>query len=402
MKERIKTLNTELEKLVSDSKTLYGDMEAKSEKGTKSYDGQSSDAERLRKMADRGREIREELKTLTALTEADEHVSTPASGQKANLHAGVQVQSKTLGQQVIEADEFKSAAAEGRFKVELKGLNEGTNTAGGYLVQPDRRSGLRAAPERPITLLDVLPVIPTNSNLVEYITQGAFTNNADFVAEGALKPESDLAFGQQSAKILVIAHWIEITRQMLEDAPRIRAYVDGRLLIGLRRRLEEKVVSSSNSDFLGLLNRSGVLTRVHGTASGGLGASGDSKLDTIRFAMADLAVKFYQPDTLIINAIKAAELETLKDSTGQYLDRYDPVSQRVWRLRVVEVPLMPNTTALVLDSDFSAEIYDRGVLAVRTGEPGDFFLRNKFAILAEGRYGMGLPFPEGVNKVTGL
>ena len=43
MKDRIKQLNTEIQKLTSDAKTLYEDMDRKSEKGVKDYDGRSDD-----------------------------------------------------------------------------------------------------------------------------------------------------------------------------------------------------------------------------------------------------------------------------------------------------------------------------------------------------------------------
>ena len=39
MKDRIKQLNTEIQKLTSDAKTLYEDMDRKSEKGVKDYNG---------------------------------------------------------------------------------------------------------------------------------------------------------------------------------------------------------------------------------------------------------------------------------------------------------------------------------------------------------------------------
>lgn len=403
MKEKIKQLNTELQKLSNDAKELYADMSKKSEDGKKAYDGQADDRSKLFALEARGQEIVGELKALNGLAAIDDLANQPAEGQKTNLSAANRVEAKSVGQQVVESEQFKAAGQTRQLdRVELKDLNEGTNSAGGYLVQPDRRPGLRAAPERPITLLDLIPTIPTNSNLVEYVVQGAYTNNADFVAEKALKPESDLAFAEQSAKILTIAHWVAVTRQLLEDAPRLRAYIDQRLLIGLRRKLEEKVVASANADFLGLLNRVGIQTRAHGTASNGLGGGTDNKFDTIRFAIADLSLKFYQADLIILSPIEAAEFETTKDANGNYLDKYDPVAQRLWRLRVVEVPLMPAGTALVMDSNFSAELYDRGVLAVYTGQPADYFWRNQFAILAEGRYGLGVPFPEGIDKVTGL
>ena len=64
--------------------------------------------------------------------------------------------------------------------------------------------------------------------------------------------------------------------------------------------------------------------------------------------------------------------------------------------------LLPADTAIVLDSQKSATIYDRRVKRVQVGWFNDLFIRNQYAIRGEGRYAFAVEFPEGVNKVTAL
>ncbi|HWQ32548.1 MAG TPA: phage major capsid protein [Blastocatellia bacterium] len=403
MKERIKQLNAELQKLSAEARALYDEMDKKSEKGTKAYDGQSADVEKFNKLTADGETKLEELKRLQKQLEIDETVNRPADPAKAAPAAAAPVQRRSIGQRVIESEEYKQAlVTKNLARVEMKDLNEGTPSAGGYLVFSDRQETLRELPQRPFSILDLVPIFPTSSNLVEIIVEGTTTSSADFVAEKALKPESNITFAQQQIPIKTIAHWVAITRQLLEDAARLRAYIDRRLLLKLRQKLEDKVISGNDAGFVGFTNAAGIQTRVHQTASNGMGAAGDNVFDTLRYAIADLALKFFRADVIALNPVQAAKMETTKDSQGRYLMQYDPVAQRLWRLRVVESHPLAAGTSLVLDSQMSGELYDRGTLAIYTGQPDDYFLRNQFAILAEGRYGFAVVYPDGVNKVTGL
>ena len=82
MKDRIKQLNTEIQKLTSDAKTLYEDMDQKSEKGVKDYDGRSDDLTKFNKLiadGERKKDERDRLQTLIAL---DADVNQPAPEAK--------------------------------------------------------------------------------------------------------------------------------------------------------------------------------------------------------------------------------------------------------------------------------------------------------------------------------
>lgn len=426
MSDRIKALNAELLKQSADAQELLKKMTEKSEDGKKAYDGWSDDLATYNAMVEDGTKKREFVKSLIEQEKTDEFLTEPttdatpkAAGQQPQRH-------KSWGQEFAESQERKSVLEanpmnqkpEIRVEFERKDLYEGTNpnavavstSQGGVLINPDRDDQIRLQPQRPLTILDVVLTIPTGSNAVEYLVEGDFTNNAAGVAEKALKPESDASFKQEVARIKTIAHWIRVTRQMLEDAPRIRAYIDNRLTVKLKQKLEDQVVDGDGAgeNLLGLLRTVGLLSRVHGVASNGIGGAGDNKLDTIRHGITDLQSRFFTPDVIIFNEFTSDDLETLKDDQGRYLERYDPVTQRLWRLRTVVSPAMKSSVpadgkiSMVMDTRMSVELYDRRVYAIYTGQPNDFMLRNQFAILAEGRWGMGAPYPLGMQKITGF
>src|SRR5690606_35097271 len=100
-----------------------------------------------------------------------------------------------------------------------------------------------------------------------FFRETSFTNNAAAVAEATatdgtsgLKPESALAFEEATVAVKTIAHWIPITRQILQDAAQLQTYVEQRLLDGLRLAESDQLLNGdgTGANILGLTNQSGV------------------------------------------------------------------------------------------------------------------------------------------------
>jgi HK97 family phage major capsid protein len=411
----LKQLNTELSQLLNDAKALRLSMDEKFTKaGNKDYEGISDDRQKLENFTARGEEIHKQIK---AIRESMDLIGDPEPEPEPSL-APVKTQGrKSVGQQVIESKQFEYAGKSGAHleRVEVKTIEEGVPASGGFLVFSDRDERLRELPQQPFSVIDYILTLPTNSNSVEIIQEKTNVNNAAVVPEKGLKPESNLTFDRIIVPIVTIATWIGATRQILSDAPRMRAYIDNRLRIFVRRKLESEVISGTGgaTSLSGLLSVAGTQQRVHGTASNSLGGATDTFLDTLRHAITDLELKFMRPSIMFFNPRLSDRLEVLKDTTGQYLLRYDPVTSRVWRVPAVSTAAIPDGTTLLMDREMSAELYMREEVSIYTGQPfvaagadatagKDYFLHNMFAILAELRAGLAVPYPDGIVEVTGL
>jgi HK97 family phage major capsid protein len=317
----------------------------------------------------------------------------------------------TMSKLLLESDEYKANpnAKGGGLSFELdlekKDLAELTAAEGGALVWSDRLNEIVATPLRPLTVLNLLRKRPTSSNAVDYRERLTFDNQADVVAERGEKPKSNHTFALKTAKIIKVAHYEVVTEEIMDDVPFLRALIDSDLADGVMRKLEELVVAnpSTPNGITGIIAAAGT-ARVHQTASGGLGGGTDNLFDTIRYAIADLVMKFYRPDSIIINPILSAKLDTAKDGEGRYVMSYDPVVKRMWGLMTAESAgtLVPAGTALVMDSARGPVLLDRRVQSIKVGWINDQFITNEFCILAEGRYGLMTQYPEAINKVTGL
>jgi hypothetical protein len=160
---------------------------------------------------------------------------TPRPRKRTPPSAPAQV--KSLGQQFAEG--IKPAAPAVRRLVLRQAvlhrpgraqdpLSEGTLGHPGPRLRrdpdADRAPGHRGNPPRAqLTIADLFPSGTTDSPLLRYVVQSAYTNAAATVAEGALKPEGAQTLAVVDATLSKIAETYHVTDEMLEDFSRSRA-----------------------------------------------------------------------------------------------------------------------------------------------------------------------------------
>src|SRR5690606_8572987 len=143
---------------------------------------------------------------------------------------------KDVGTQFVESDALKDFVKRGgkghsdAFK--LKAITS-LPASGGPGIWSDRLPGVIEEPLRPLTIRSLLDTGRTTSNLIEWVKELLFTNNADVVSEGAEKPESNITYEREDVPVRTIAHWIHATRQVLADFPQLASLINGRLRYGL-------------------------------------------------------------------------------------------------------------------------------------------------------------------------
>lgn len=338
-------------------------------------------------------------KKYTALQDDMKKLLRPGQGGTA--------QQKSAGQMFIESDQYKnmldsrdlkSAPLQVKSFFSTKDLTTGGGS-GGELIVRDRQDGIITTPDREFWLRDLLDVRRTNSNSIEYVRETGFTNNAAPTAEGALKPQSDLTYTTETAGVKVIAHWIPATRQVLSDAPQLRGIIDGRLRYGLKLEEERQILYGDGTGE----NLSGLLTDPDIQDVGGVGAlrAGDNMLDHLRRAMTRVLLAGYPATGLTMHPVNFEDIELMKADNGQYLwlNVGDQLNPRLFRLPIVQTPSIVVNEFLMGAFGLGAQLWDRWDAEVRVGEPGDYFLRNMVAVLAEERLGLTKYRPEAF--VTG-
>lgn len=321
--------------------------------------------------------------------------------QKMARRGGEGDRALTAGERFTENDEFKAFAGQtrprGRVLVDVKDITSLTTDAAGSagaLIPSDRRGLQVELPQRRLTVRSLLLPGTTASNSIEYEQEKLFTNSAAPVAEGALKPQSELQFEDKTATVRTIAHWMRTSVQILADAPGLRSIIDQRLRYGLASVEEQQLLNGSGTgqNLLGLVTAATAYA-----APGSLTAT--TQVDIIRLMILQAALAEYPPNGIVLNPIDWAAIEMAKDGDGRYLigNPQGTISPTLWGLPVVATQAMTVDKALVGAFNLAAQIFDRqdATIDVST-EDQDNFVKNKVTIRAEERLALAIYRPQAI------
>ena len=309
------------------------------------------------------------------------------------------VEYKTVGESFVESTEFKQfvSGQTAKARVELKNTITGQSGSpaanSSTIVAPQRQVGIVPGAFRTLRIRDVLPSGTTNSNMVEYTRELAFTNNAAETAEGVTKPESALTFELAEAPVKTIAHWLKLSKQVMDDAPALASYVDTRLRYGVDLRIDQQ-----------LLNGNGTGQNIAGmTKSGNYTAftpvSGDNAIDSINKAIYAVVGSDYNPTAIILNPADWGAIERTKSTTGEY--EFMPnqaLGPVLWGLPVVVTNTMTQGKFMVGAMDIAYQVWNRQGVTVEMSESDDTnFQKNLVTVRAEARLALAVYRPASVQ-----
>jgi HK97 family phage major capsid protein len=323
---------------------------------------------------------------------------TDGDSYKALIESGVLSSSAALGVKRL---------GEGMTRDETKALITGTSdTSVGAFMTPDR-IGYFPMPLRPLTVVDLITVGDTDSDLVEYVQQTSFTNAAGNIAEATdvtgasgTKPQSDFSFDVIQTPVKQIAHWVAATRRALADAGQLRTIIDGLLRYGLDRRIEDQVVAGDGAgeNLRGILNTTGLNSIAAGPAS---------IADKIHFGITQNLLDGFASTGVLLNpldweTVRLSREDTGGPGTGAYL--FGSPSQvgveTLWGRPVAVTPAIPQGTGLVGDLRAAILWVREGTQILASDSHADFFIRNLIAVLAENRAAFGIPYPQAIAEVN--
>jgi HK97 family phage major capsid protein len=229
--------------------------------------------------------------------------------------------------------------------------------------------------------------------LVEYTRELAFTNAAAETAEGETKPEATLTFELASAPVKTIAHWLKLSKQVMDDAPALASYVDTRLRYGVDLRIDQQ-----------LLNGNGSGQNIGGLAKAGnhtafTPASGDNAIDSINRAIYLVAAADYNATAIILNPADWGAIERTKTQDDAYVfGAPQRLAPTLWGLPVVATNTMTAGKFMVGAFDMAAQVWNRQGTVVEMSEADDTnFQKNLVTVRAEARLALAIYRPVSIQ-----
>ncbi|MHA1302184.1 MAG: phage major capsid protein [Candidatus Heimdallarchaeaceae archaeon] len=392
--ENLKNLVEEQEKEI---KTLGQSKKETAEKIDKADKRITQLAEELKSKEDRIAEFEESLKRLDKV---EKKLGRPgwSTGEER----------KSVGRMFVESDAYKNMIANNQLTsapMRVKSLFGSfakkqitSDITDGTLTDYFRFPEIIQAPERALRIRDLLSVRTIGTDSIKYVEETGFTNNAAPVAEGAEKPESNITFKEKTASVEVIAHWIPVSRQVLNDVSQLEGYIDTRLIYGVKLAEENQILYGNGVS----PNLNGIMP-VASTYSWSSGQAGDTKLDCIRRAMTVARLAEYPVDGIVLHPSDWEDIELLKGSDGKYI--WIVVTEggvpRLFRVPVVDTTAINVGEALTGAFKLGAMLWDREDANVRVAEQhADYFIKNLVLLLGEERVTLTVFRPQAFVNIT--
>ena len=271
----------------------------------------------------------------------------------------------TLGEEFVKSDEFaawSSTKSGSMAPIEVQTSKFATITTDG--VPPKSRTSDAALPGYYTPLLDVIGREPVGSNAIEYISWPVSLPVAGVVAEGSPKGEATYAPTLVEETLKKYAHTIPMTREAMEDIPRIESVVSTQLMRGVWRKVETDAAAALVAATLPT-------------------AEGATLLEAIRVGLGSAQGDGWAADTVVLNPADYAEIDIeLLSKTLNGARANSPV----WGLRVIPAYAVAAGTAYVGEFATGMTLFDRGVAAIyATDSHASEFTSNIVRLLAEAR-----------------
>lgn len=298
-----------------------------------------------------------------------------------------------LGAEFLKTEQYQALrdGRAGRARMDVKTAIINATGQNQPLVPSDRLAGINTTANRTLMVRDLMPSSATNSNLVEFVRENVFTNNAGPQVSGSpeafenvTKPESAITFTLATEAVQTLAHWIPASKQVLDDSAALQSFISGRLMYGLKLYEENQLVTGTGSN--GQLNGINTQATAYTVQSPQL----TNELDIIREMIKQAQVANYTPDAILLNPQDWYDIDVRK--VGAADDRYVVGNPRafstptLWGIPVVVTNAMTSGTCLVGAFAMGAEIKDREQSSIEVSrENSDNFVKNMVTVLAEER-----------------
>ena len=317
---------------------------------------------------------------------------------------------KSMGQLFVESPQFKDYQPQRNWPMPAELANYDIRnavfrTGAGWGTEDLRIPRVELTPQRPIAVIDHIPMLPTNQAAIVYMEETTFTNNAVETAESTATTDADLigeaalVLTERSKTVEWLPVFIPVTMQQMEDVEGISAYVDSRLTYMIQARLDLQMLGGDGvtPNLEGTENVSGIQAQALGT---------DPIPDAIYKLFTSIRDNgFAEPSVCFIRAAKFQTVRLLKTADGLYIWGHpsEPGPFLMWGVPLVQTNAVTSTKLIAGDyANYSALYTKRGITLAVTDSHQSYFSRGMLAIRADMRVAMVHYRPKAFGEVTGL
>ncbi len=286
-------------------------------------------------------------------------------------------------------------------KSDMASMKEMKVTSAG-IVAPNYDPVIQPGIRQELRIRDLLTTVPVSGQNYTYFKENLHTRGAGPVAEGGLKPTSNVTFTTQTDRVKKIAVWMPVTDEALDDVPQLMAYLQELLRYDLKLEEERQILKGDGTGE----NLNGLMTQAT-VYDATLTKAGDTAIDLVRRAIYQVRKQsMLSADGVVMTELDWMNIELQKDGENRYLfaNLQGLVTPVLWGRPVVTSDSVDEGDAdtggefLVANFARSSVLFDRMSFLFKMGLINDQFIKNERALLVEERLGLGVRRREGLVK----
>lgn len=277
-------------------------------------------------------------------------------------------------------------------------ITGGGATSAGPFIQNDLVPGFVSYLRKRPTLASIVGQGATDSDVVEYVTQSAPTNNMAETAEASAAPEQVYPFATATTNVREITGFVPITLRAMADAGQLRSLIENELAMDALDRLDTQLASGDGTgvNLTGIYNVSGIGTFALGayTATEALHRA----ITTVRVAAGVLS----ECDYIGMHPNDWQKLRLERDANGRYImgDPGFAGAEQVWGIPVIPSTVFTEGTPLTGNFGRGAMLWLREALSVTSGLNSTDFVQRQITLLAALRVAFAVTRPGAFCAVT--
>jgi len=298
-------------------------------------------------------------------------------GFNATLAESIEKNADVLGK--IAAGELKHTS----FKMDTKAvgnMTEAVNLTGD--IPRAYANQVYALPSRKIHVRSLLPVGTISQGLFTFPLETGGEGAPAAQTQGSTKAQVDFDITMTNAPAQVIAGYVKISRQMLDDVPAMTSFLQSRLL--------EKYLVAEDAQ---LLSGNGTAPNLQGLTGVAAAFSGAATVDVEQLvqAIAQVEASNYSATGILINPTDWANIINTKNTNSAYSLPGSTVVTTDGQLSIAGIPVFKSTAIaadkfLVGDWAMGAQIMQRDGISVQFSEfDGNNFVENMITVRVEAR-----------------
>ena len=407
MSKTLKELRSEKNIKSDELMEIFDSVEEMSEL---SSDQKEEIKKRNNELAELGASITE-LQSLEEIKASNKKVEEKVAKTAPIYQEEVEEAPKTLGQQFLESQAYKSFMDHGLKNIPFE--SKTTVTTSVWDRDTIYQQVIPAIEPNPNPALDLVDSINTDQTTYYFLQEGA-TNNAAEKAEGAASGEDAFTYTAVTAPVRKFITTLPITAELLEDQAGAQAYFDGRLANHVMQRLEKQFLIGGGvaPEIKGLTQQTGINTITY--TAGAFPATAGGKLRTVLDGIKDVEVNGkLAPDAVLMSPAAYNALVAQVDGNNNFMLGASALAgtPTIWGLPVTKSSQIGGAVSTTIDVVVGAfggglaanHVFRRGMeISISDSNADGDFAKDILTVKASLRYALAVYKPQAFTRINDI